>query len=278
MPDSTPTTFVAVIGCGYIGAQLARSLAADGHDVLGTTRTPERLVELRQLGITAETLDVADQDRMKSLLAGRQVVYLTVAAGRRDANYERVYLAAARNLASAAGSTGIARIVYTSSTSVYGQDNGEWVTEDSPTAPDSENGRILSRTERTLLDLSLPNGVTIVRLAGIYGPRRELERFAAAAAGSTRDDGDAWVNLVHRDDVVDALVRLLPLTHHGVVNLANDQPTIRRELYDRLIESAGLSPITWIGQSASAGSGKRVSNQRIKELLGLQLRHPTPWD
>lgn len=276
MPDPNTQAKVAVIGCGYIGAELARQLAAAGHDVLGTTRTPERLPELRRLGIAAETLDVADLERFRSLLADRRIVYLTVAAGRRDADYERVYLAAGRNLAAAAHDAGVHRVIYTSSTSVYSQNNGECVTEDSPTEPESENGMILVRTERALLELNLPGGVTIVRLAGIYGPGRDLERFAAFAAGSARDDGDAWVNLVHRDDVVDALVRLLPLAHHGVLNFANDHPIIRRELYDRLIESAGLAPITWSPRSGTADGGKRVSNQRIKDLIGLQLRRPVP--
>jgi nucleoside-diphosphate-sugar epimerase len=277
MPAHQSKSHVAIIGCGYVGSELARRLVANGHDVLGTTRSPERLPELQQLGIAAEQLDVSDADRMKSLLAGRQAVYLTVAAGRRDADYERVYLTAARNLAAAAASAGVIRMIYTSSTSVYGQDDGQWVTEDSPTEPDSENGRILVKTERVLLDAQLPRGVSVVRLAGIHGPGRELQRFAAAAAGSTRDDGHAYVNLVHRDDVAGALIALLPLQHHGVLNLCDDQPIVRRELYDRLIRSAGVAPITWTAPSDSAGCGKRVCNQRIKALLCCRLQHPNPW-
>ncbi len=268
---------VAILGCGYVGTGIGAALTAAGHDVLGTTTTRDRFGELEAAGIAPRLLDVADLETLRRLLVDRDAVYLTVAAGRQHADYERIYRRAVDHLLSASRGSAVRRVIYTSSTSVYGQTDGSEVDETSPTEPDSVNGRILVETERALLaggaGIGLP--ATVLRLAGIYGPGRGPQNRVAALAGSTRDDGDAWVNLIHRDDIVAAAVRLLDVPHHGVLNLSDDCPLRRRELYDLIAAGAGLVPIRWRTPSGVPDLGKRVRSERIRELLGLRLAHPS---
>jgi nucleoside-diphosphate-sugar epimerase len=265
---------VAIIGCGYLGRELGRILASRGHRVMATTTTPARLPELEAAGMDARRIVSSDLAGIAGLMADCDVVYLTLAAGRRSTSYREIYLAAAQNVVRAFPASPVTRVIYTSSTAVYAQDDGNWVDEFSPTEPTSENARALVETERALLD-GAPVGiqVSVVRLGGIYGPGRSMLDFAERFAGQERSDGDVFLNLVHVDDVVAALVRLLDVPHHGQLNLVADHPTTRRTVFDPLLAAHGLPPVRWTSDP-HAGRGKRVRNGRIKELLGLRLRHP----
>jgi nucleoside-diphosphate-sugar epimerase len=184
-----------------------------------------------------------------------------------------VYLAAAEELACVLPHTRVQRVIYTSSTSVYAQDDGGWVDETSPTEPATEQGKALLETERILLTrLPATVDVSVVRMGGIHGPGRALDEIAARSAGQQRRDGDAFVNLVHLDDIVSALVGLRDVRHHGVLNLAGDQPVTRKALYDALLRARGLPPVQW-SSAAESGLGKRVRSERIQQLLGLRWQH-----
>ncbi len=321
--NSEPTNKrIAIIGCGYVGCALGEALLRAGHDVVGTTTSPQRVSEIEavngrvrksgedpspkrkrgvgrpvacargsdkhsapacsDLGITPVVLEHAQTDRLHALLCDRDTVYLTLAAGRQRSDYREVYLEGVKNLLRAAEGTPVTRIVYTSSTQVYGQNDGSCVDECSPTEPQNENGRVLLAAEEALLDgtraeLSGEHAsicATVVRLGGIHGPGRDLAERIRSAAGKQRTDGDAYVNLIHRDDIVTALVRLLDVAYRGVLNLTDDTPVKRRELYDGVINTAGLPPIRWTSNDAPPNLGKRVRSTLIKRTLGLTAEYP----
>jgi len=278
MPEAPQRT--AIVGCGYVGTAVGEALVRAGGEVHGTTTSPSRTAELEAKGIVPHVLEVADAAALHGLLAECEAVLLSVGAGREGADYRSVYLAAASHLVAALERTTVSRVVYTSSTRVYAQDDGRWVDEDSPTQPADENGRTLLEAERVLLDAGRvgagvpPVFVTVLRLGGIYGPGRDPAARIRQFAGQERRDGDACVNMIHLDDIVAAIVRLLPMPHGGVLNLCDDGPAPRREYYDRIIAAAGLPPIRWISPAGSPPLGKRVGNALIKQTLGLQLQHP----
>ena len=118
---------------------------------------------------------------------------------------------------------------------------------------------------------------TVVRLGAIYGPGRDLSERIGRAAGTRRTDGRPFVNLIHSDDVVAALGKLLNHRHHGPLNLVNDKPISRQELYDTVLKQLALEPVTWDEPTdiPPAGLGKRVGNDLIKRTLGLSLEHPS---
>lgn len=244
--------------------------------MIGTTRSPDRFAAIEALGVTPRLLGVDQVDAMADLLADREAVLLSVGASRRDGDYRAVYLQAAQNLATTVGATPVRRIIYTSSTSVYHQNDGQWVDESSPAHPVHENGRILLETEQVLAAIRARTGgmnISIVRLAGIYGPGREIADFVRRAAGTTRRDGQVYLNMVHLDDIVDALSRLMGTSQDGVLNLADDHPIPRRSFYDRWLADLELEPVRWVAASSPA-LGRRVSNARIKRRLGWSPRHP----
>ncbi len=263
---------VAVLGCGYVGMALIERLTRAGHECVGTTTTPARVDEIRATGARCVVIELAEADRLRELLIDREIVYLLVAAGARRRDYRGVYLDGAKSVLRAAAGSAVQRIVYTSSTGVYGQDDGSWVDEDSLTEPTSENGGVLLEAEKCLLGSTA--SVAVLRLSGIYGPGRDPVTRVTRNAGCELNNGDAYVNLIHRDDIVAALVALVDTPYTGVLNLSDDCPTTRRTYYDELIAAAGAVPIRWVNDAESPGPGKRVRNARVKKALHLTLAHP----
>ncbi len=273
---------IVIIGCGYIGAALGAALVGDEQirarfgDIRGTTTRRGRNLVIQRLGITPRVVTLADEPTLRTVLEGCSAVFVTVAPGR-SGGFRATYLDGVEHLLRASEGTELRRIIFTSSSSVYGQTDGSWVDETSPTVPTTESGKVLLEAETRLLAGCAPRNIdaTVVRLTGIHGPGRGPTKRIAAIAGTERTDGDSYVNLVHRDDIVTALRRMLDVSHTGVLNLNDDAPTTRREYYNRLIAAANLPPVRWRDAPDASDLGKRVRNELIKNTLDLKLSHPT---
>jgi len=167
-------------------------------------------------------------------------------------------------------------VIFTSSTSVYAQRDGSWVTEKSETKPARETGRILLETEQ----LVLAQGGVVARLAGIYGPGRSalLSKFLAGEA-IIDPENDRFLNQIHRDDIAAALFLLVnrPSPAREIYNVVDDQPILQSECY-RWLAAKLNRPIPPMGRSTAApkrgASNKRVSNARLRHL-GWIPRYPT---
>jgi nucleoside-diphosphate-sugar epimerase len=169
-----------------------------------------------------------------------------------------------------------AKVLFTSSTSVYVQRDGSWVTEESETKPMLETGRILLEAERLVLD----RGGIVARLAGICGPGRSalLSKFLGGTA-VIDPENDRFVNQVHRDDIAVALFLLMNQEAPGaqIYNVVDDQPILQSECYCWLAQRLNR-PAPPIGKAKELGkrgdSNKRVSNAKLRNL-GWTLRYPT---
>ena len=167
-------------------------------------------------------------------------------------------------------------ILFTSSTSVYAQTNGEWVTEKSETDPARETGRVLLETEK----LVLGGGGTVARLAGIYGPGRSalLKKFLDGKA-VVDPESDRFVNQVHRDDIAAALFLLLnrPSPSSEIYNVVDNSPILKSDCYRWLSERLNrpLPPSARSTSTRKRGqSNKRVSNAKLR-ALGWMPRYPS---
>ena len=116
----------------------------------------------------------------------------------------------------------------------------------------------------------------ILRLAGLYGPGRELFRLYRSDPGAPQPgDGMHATNLIHRDDAVQACLAALALDprHSAVVNVCDDDHRPRRDMFAALARAAALPEPTWELPPGPA-RGKQVRNDRMKQLLGVRLLHP----
>lgn len=178
--------------------------------------------------------------------------------------YRKVYVAGARNLA---GIFPEARLIFTSSTSVYAQNSGEWVDESSAADPLRETGGLLLEAEAIV---RAANGC-VLRLAGIYGPGRSvlLRKFMENTA-MLENGGGRWLNQIHRDDAVRA-VRMAAQsgTAGAIYNVADDQPATQREVYEWIAGflKRPLPPDGPADPNRKRGwTSKRVSNSKLRAL------------
>jgi len=266
-----------IAGCGFVGLATARLFARRGWEVAGCTHSAESAAKLSGEPFPVVPCDIADRSAVDTLAALEAVdaVIHCASSGRGGAEqYRRVYLEGARHLSAVFPS---ATLLFTSSTSVYAQIDGEWVTEESAAEPQRETGRLLRETEEFII---AQNGI-VARLAGIYGPGRSvlLRKFFDGTA-IIEGDGAKWINQAHRDDIASALVHLVAGRARGIFNVNDDQPLAQRDLYAWLADRfhRPLPPSGPIDLSRKRGwTNKRVSNARL-HALGWQPRFPSFFD
>jgi len=270
---------LVIAGCGFVGLAVARVFHAAGWDALGFTRSPESAEALRAEPFSVAPCDISNADSVRTIAASlggkTDVVIHCASSGRGGADaYRAVYLEGARNLLDAFAP---ARLVFTSSTSVYAQTDGAIVDESSLAEPPSETGHVLREVEK----LVLLWGGTVARLAGIYGPGRSvlLQKFFTGEA-VIEGDGSRIVNQVHRDDIASALRVLVEKSASGIFNVSDNAPMPQREIYAWLAQrfEMPLPPSGPIDPNRKRGwTSKRVSNVKLR-ALGWTPRFPSFFD
>ena len=266
-----------IAGCGFVGLATARLLAGQGWEVLALTHSAESAATLRGEKFSAAACDISAREGVAALASwrGAEAVVHCASSGRGGVDaYRQVYLEGARNLREVLAPR---TLLFTSSTSVYAQTDGAWVTEESAAEPPRETGRVLRATE----DLVLDAGGTVARLAGIYGPGRSvlLRKFLEGSA-VIEGDGTKWVNQAHRDDIASALAALLAANARGIFNVCDDQPLEQRAIYAWLAARFGkpLPPHGPVDRHRKRGwTNKRVRNAKLR-ALGWQPRFPSFFD
>jgi len=265
---------VLIAGCGYVGQAAADLFHNAGWEVEGWTVSTQSAGKLSAKPYPVFAVDIADADQVSARPGNFEaLIHCASTRGGGVDLYHRVYLTGAGNLLDRFVES---TILFTSSTSVYAQKNGEWVTEESPAQPAHETGKILREAEQLVLD----RGGIIARLAGIYGPGRAylLKRFLSGEAIADPKK-DRFVNQVHRDDAAAALAFLLDRQSPApqIYNVIDDQPILQSECYrwlaaklNRPIPPAARSPL----KHKRGESNKRVSNAKLRGL-GWAPRYPT---
>lgn len=267
---------LAILGCGWLGLCLAGLARREGMSIRGSTRTDERLADLRAEGIEAVRLRLpedAPSPQLEEFLQADALV-ISLPPGRRDPEVEKRYPALVEGLAGEAALSSVSNVIFWSSTSVYASCNGE-VDELDDGTPDSPSGRAL-RTAEQLLDAALGNRLTVLRLGGLLGDDRHPAR---KLAGQTNlGNGDAPVNLVGRQDAARATLACLldPAAAGETFNVVAPVHPTRKDFYTRAAGRLGL-PAPLFDPSETS-PWKRVRAEKIQRLLGWSFLHPDPRD
>ena len=268
---------ILIAGCGYVGSALAARLVEDSHQVWGLRRRPGVIAG----GVERIEADLAVPGTLRDLPGGLDyVVYTAGPSGRDDALYRTAYVEGPMRLLEALErqAQNPRRMLFVSSTSVYGQSNGDWVDEGSPTEPEQHTGRRLLEGEEVLRSGPFPS--TVVRFAGIYGPRRTrlLDRVRSGRAiyvpGAPR-----YTNRIHRDDCAGVLRHLLsqeePLDLYiGVDDEPAPEDTVLSWVAGALGAPAPRPAWAEEVKELARSTNKRCRNQRLVES-GYSFRYPT---
>lgn len=254
---------MVIAGCGFLGEAAAGLFLSAGWDVLGICHSEESAVGLAARGLRAVTIDISREVTAPDGWGTPDVLIHSASSGRGGVDaYRAVYRDGMAHLLRAFPAP---RVIFTGSTSVYGQTDGGWVTEESETSPPRETGAILLEAERLALDA----GGSVARLSGIYGPgrsvllRKFLEASAVLEAGGTR-----WINQIHRDDGASALFHIATSdASPGIYNVCDDTPVTQHEIYQWIADYL-CRPVPGEGPAdfgrKRGWTNKRVSNTKIR--------------
>jgi nucleoside-diphosphate-sugar epimerase len=258
-----------VIGCGYTGTALVRMLVSRG-DTVTLTRRDAAVAEAqgRELGARGLGADLGDPASLAALAIPPDAIVVCLAPPAADPAGE------IRNLIDAAPG---ARLVYVSSTGVYGPGHGAVVDEQWPLAPSTAAGRA-----RVAAEAALAGNWVALRPAGIYGPGRGMIERIRAGSFRIVGDGSARVCRIHVDDLVAAILAAAASDITGPINIADDDPSPIGEAADAIAARLGAPvpprvPVASVDPEVAGmlTANRRIDNTRMKRDLGVVLRVPS---
>lgn len=259
---------VVIAGCGDVGSRLASQLLAAGWEVHGLRRNVSRLPE----GVIGIAGDLFKKDCPDTWPIGGvdYLVYCAAATDHDEAGYRKAYVEGLQHVLEWLDDYGQQpkQLVFVSSSSVYGQQNGEWVDETSPTQALGYSGQVMLEAEQVAFDSDIP--ATTVRLTGIYGPGREWLLSQVRQGYRVAVEPPLYGNRIHVDDAAGLLAFLLQHVEQGgsldkVYIGVDDAPAPLAEVVGWLREYLGVTEWAEDASVRRAGS-KQCSNARAKAL------------
>lgn len=264
------TERVLLAGCGDLGLRVAQRMLDRGDQVWALRRNPPAG---GTGGVRWLRGDVRCPESLRDLPLGfTRLVYLPTPDRRDETAYRATFIDGLRHVLQALDASALGRLLFVSSTAVYGAHAGGWVDEHTAPAPAGFNGTVLLEAERWLAAQAIPS--VVLRLAGLYGPGRLqlVDRLRAGVATVPRDPPH-WANRIHVDDAAAAIVHLLGLPDAQAVYIgADDTPLPLDVLYDDLAKRIGAPPPA-AGPAPGGVGSKRLCNARLRQS-GFSLRWP----
>lgn len=264
---------ISILGCGWLGFSLGQFLLKKGHSVLGSTTRTEKLEELKAAGIQPFLIKLPNEIEEEETLEFFQtdVLILNIPPGRKHPDVETHHFQQVEKVVEMLGKGTIGKVVFVSSTGVYGDEN-RVVTENDLPNPTRGSTKAIVKVEQ-FLQQQTNFQTTILRMSGLVGGDRKAGRFLA---GKTNvKNGDAPINMVHRDDCIGVIYEILKQDIWGdTFNVCAAEHPTRKEFYLAQTKKQGLESPTFL--EGGEMSFKIVANQKVKKVLSYEFEHPDP--
>jgi nucleoside-diphosphate-sugar epimerase len=268
-------------GYGYTANFLAERLRKFGWKIAGTTTDPDKRAFLKQSGVEAQLYD-HNHTIMDPHQTFRDVTHVLLSIppgpdGDPVVDVHGLDLAKLPNLEWAG---------YLSTTAIYGNQDGNWVDEQTPPEPASRRGSLRLRAEQQWQFLHMNDGLPlhIFRLSGIYGPGRSAIDSVRTGTALRIDKPGHVFNRVHVEDIVQVLIASMNRPNAGsIYNVSDDLPSSSHEVVSFACNLVGISPPPLMSYDQAEMApivrsfykdNKRVKNDRIKDELGIELLYP----
>ena len=271
-----------ILGCGYVGQAVAEAWSEQGHQLTGTTTSPERLPELADIVDTPLIFEAGSPRSELSFIDDLDGLLISFAPSKSHYvdldQYRDTFLGGLTQLSerlSQRRSSSPLQVVYLSSCGVYGDRNGMETHEDAPLDRKNPINQVLVQAEDQIRSVQSDSiKVCILRLGGIYGPGRDIAAMLKSAAGQVIPRNGSTVPCwIHKDDIVRGINLAFDQGLNDTYNLVDDLRISGRELTDRLCDQAGLPLVLWQPrQVPSRVLNARVSNNKLRQM-GFTLKH-----
>lgn len=279
---------IFIFGCGYLGSHLAKVLIEQGYSVGALTRNKQTAHKLLAIGAQEVIVSQIESEDWHSMIKKDYTIILNCvsSAGGGIDGYRKSYLEGQRSVLNWLKGKVVETYIYTSSTSVYPSDSGEWVDEASETISGTKcPASILVESEKAILEnSSLFKNYFILRLSGIYGPGRHYLLDQLNRGDIIAGSGSHYLNMIYLQDIVHMLCELMfgnRSIPSGIYNLSDDEPVIKQELADWLGRKLNIGSPTFDSEKLSKRhlirnskpKNRRISNQKLRAYLNL--KYPT---
>lgn len=273
----------AILGCGYVGEEVARAWKQEGHALWATTTRRERLGELAELVETPLIFDSTDPSTHLDFTADLDGILVSFAPSKGSevdlGQYRKTFLGGLQRLVETLDrrprNTPL-QIVHLSSCGVYGNRHGALTNETAPISDMHPVNQVLLQAEEMMGSIRSDKiKVCVLRLGGIYGPGRDIPSMLLSAAGGlVQRNGQNVPCWIHRDDIVRGVCFAFDQGLDETYNLVNDTQLSGQELTDRLCERAGLPLAKWLTiDTTDRILNARVSNEKLKQI-GFTFSYP----
>ena len=263
--NSKKNNAVLIVGCGWLGKKMGQDLSKKGHLVYGSTRSSSNFSKIDDYSIKPVKLELPAKSLSDIRLPEVDSVVISISPGRGGDRSD--YPKAIGQLSQVLAERNVQIIMY-SSTSVYGGTTNEVTEKDAE--PDAQSDHAITAAEGALLKHS-PDAV-ILRLCGLYGEDRHPAKYMAGRKKIS--DGDAPVNLIHRDDVIQVTEKIIESNIRGeIFNVCTDCHPSREDVYTKMAERLELKKPTF---ESGGEDEKSVSSKKLQKQFDITFLHPDP--
>lgn len=253
---------VLIVGCGWVGTKLAETLISNNIKVFGTTRSVEKATHLSSINIEPIILELETNEPISLNLPTVDSVVISISPGKGDQRSQ--YPLYIEKLSKLLALTNPQVIMY-SSTSAYNGKKG--IVTESDAEPNSENDNLILAAEGKLRKIISDS--VILRLGGLYGSDRHPVRYLAGR--DKISNGDSPVNLVHREDVINATTTIIAQKVLGkIFNVCSEHHPTKQKFYTELAKKLDLENPTF---EAHGIDNKLVVATKIKNEIGFEYQH-----
>lgn len=264
---------ISIIGCGWLGFPLAKFLLEKGFEVKGSTTSEDKLPLLKEAGIIPFFIKAGEELEGEKLedFFDSEILIINIPPRRRRPDVERLHFLEIKNILDAAQKGSVQKIIFCSSTGVYSDVNKEVSEADMP-SPSTDSTKALFKIENHLQSSSDFKN-TILRFSGLVGGERKAGRFLAGRQHVA--NGNAPVNLVHREDCIQVIYEIIRQDiWNEIFNVCSDKHPLRKDFYTKQTIKQGLVPPSFLENEEPRF--KIVSNEKLKKELGYTFIHPDP--
>ena len=275
---------ISILGCGWLGLPLAKSLLSKGHEIKGSTTSESKLDVLKNAGISTFQIQLEEHQiigTIEDFLKETNVLVIDIPPGLRrefSTSLEMTFVNKVKTLIPFIEKSGIQKVVFVSSTSVYG-DGFQIVeiTEETQPNPDTESGKQLVVAE-TLLQSNPHFKTTVIRFGGLLGDDRHPIKFLAGRTNV--ENPDAPVNMIEREDCIGIIETIIEKglrqaqsdnwEWNQTFNAVAPQHPTRKAYYHKKAEILNLPLPTFAEDSES--KGKIISSKKVETILGYSFQ------
>ena len=271
---------ISILGCGWLGLPLAKSLLSKSYTVKGSTTSESKLDLLKNAGISPFQIQLEQHQiigKIEDFLKETDILIIDIPTGLRreiSSSNEMTFVNKIKNLIPFIEKSGIQKVIFVSSTSVYGDSFPIIeITEETKPNPDTESGKQLVIAE-TLLQSNEHFKTTVIRFGGLLGEDRHPVKFLAGRTNV--ENPDAPVNMIQREDCIGIIEKILKQVQHDnwewnqTFNAVAPQHPTRKEYYHKKAQILNL-PLPIFAENLES-KGKIISSKKVETILGYSFQ------